>query len=55
MDASTTIEMQLSNTDNNFFIEKYYSYGDITICFLLLFILSIEIWKLTGDFFKKNV
>lgn len=56
MDATTTIEVELSNPANNFFIKKQYSYGEITICFLLILIFGVKLWdillRITND---KNV
>jgi hypothetical protein len=55
MDASTTIEIQLADTGNNFFIKKEYSYGEITICFLLIAILGLKFWELILKITKKDV
>jgi hypothetical protein len=41
MDASTTLEIQATNPDNNFFIDKLYTFGDITITILLIIIIAI--------------
>lgn len=46
MDASTTIEVQLADADHNFFLEKQYDYGEITICFLLIILIGMMFWKL---------
>lgn len=53
MDATTTIEVEMSNPSQNFFLVKKYSYGEITICFLLLTILGVIFWKVLKDEFKK--
>jgi hypothetical protein len=46
MDASTTLEIELSDPAHNFFNKKEYSYGEITICFLLLAILGVQLFAL---------
>ena len=33
MDATTTIEIDLTDPANTFFIKKEYSYGEITVCY----------------------
>jgi hypothetical protein len=55
MDASTTLEIELSDPAHNFFIKKEYSYGEITICFLLLAILGVQFWGLLLKIVKKDV
>ena len=54
MDATTTIEVELSNPNNNFFIEKQYSYGEITICFLLITVLAVQFWTTLLKITKKD-
>jgi hypothetical protein len=54
MDASTTMEVVLSDTNNNFYIKKQYTYGEITICFLLIAILSLKFWELVLKITKKD-
>jgi hypothetical protein len=55
MDATTTIEIELANTDHNFFIKREYTYGEITVCFLLLAILGVRFWELLLKIVKKDV
>lgn len=54
MDATTTFEVILSDTNNNFFIKKQYTYGEITICFLLIAILAVKFWELILKATKKD-
>lgn len=55
MDATTTIEIELSDPAHNFFIKREYTYGEITICFLLLAILGLKFWELLLKIVKKDV
>jgi hypothetical protein len=38
--------VELDDEDNNFHIQNSYSYGDITECFLLIFIAGVLFWNL---------
>jgi len=55
MDATTTIEVQLSDPAHNFFIDRSYTYGEITICFLLILIVGLRFWELLLKVVKKDV
>jgi hypothetical protein len=55
MDATTTLEIELNDPAHNFFIERQYSYGEITICFLLIAILGVMFWQLLLKIIKKDV
>lgn len=55
MDATTTIEIETASADHNFFIKREYTYGEITICFLLLAILGVKFWELLLKIVKKDV
>lgn len=45
MDATTTIEIQAANPDNNFYIKKTFTFGEITICIFLILIFGILFWR----------
>jgi hypothetical protein len=51
MDASTTIEIELSDPTQNFYIKKQYTYGEISICIFLILIIGLKVWDLVK--FKK--
>jgi hypothetical protein len=55
MDATTTIEIETSTPDHNFFIKREYTYGEITVCFLLIAILGVLFWELLLKIVKKDV
>ena len=55
MDATTTSEIQLSDPANTFYIKKEYTYGEITICFLLITLIGIKFWDLLLKIVKKDV
>ena len=44
MDATSTLEIQTTNPDNTFYIEKMYTFGEITICLLLCAFMALEIF-----------
>jgi len=46
MDATTTIEMEMSDPSQNFFIDPHFSYGEITQIFILLTIAGLLIWAI---------
>jgi hypothetical protein len=56
MDATTTIEIEMTDPANNFFIDRVYTYGDITQILLLITIAGLMFWNLLIKIFdKKNV
>lgn len=54
MDTTTTLEIELNDPAHNFLIARQYSYGEITICFLLIAILSVKFWELILKITKKD-
>lgn len=54
MDSTTTFEVVLNDTNNNFFIQRQYTYGEITICFLLIAILAVKVWFVLNITTKKD-
>jgi hypothetical protein len=54
MDATTTIEIDLSDPANAFYIKKVYTYGEITICFLLILLVGLKFWELLLKIVKKD-
>lgn len=53
--TDSKIEVVLTNTDDNFYIDKVYTYGEITICFLLFLIFGVIFWELLLKITKKDV
>jgi hypothetical protein len=51
--ATTTIEVELENPDNNFLIEPGYTYGEITIAFLLIVLIAVVFFRELLDITKK--
>jgi hypothetical protein len=55
MDASTTLEIQVSdNADQNFYIGRSFTYGEITECFLLITVAGLLLWRIVKDEFTKK-
>ena len=55
MDASTTIQIEMTDPNNNFYIDRTYSFGDVTICFILMGIFAIMISNFIHSFLNKDV
>lgn len=55
MDASTTIEIETADASHNFFIKREYTYGEITIAFLLILLVGIKFWEVLLQIIKKDL
>jgi hypothetical protein len=53
IDDETYQLVELSNPANNFYVKNSYSYGDITVCFLLCIIAGTAIWNSILKSLKK--
>jgi len=51
--STTTIEVELDNSDNNFLIEPVYSYGEITIAFLTIVLIAVIFYRELLEIIKK--
>lgn len=49
-----TSEIEMSDPAHNFFINREYTYGEITVCFLLIAILAVKFWELVLKITKKD-
>lgn len=54
MDATSTIEFEMPDSSQNFFIEKSFSYGDISQIFVELTILGLIAWVIIKKEFSKK-
>lgn len=46
--------VMLNDNDNDFYIQKSYTYGDITTCFLLILVAGCLLWAILIKAISKN-